>query len=201
MGFMSAMGLQGEFYDLVVEATTEVDGDANWAKVIEASDVANLKQQNAKEILKDVTKRVKSADEGTRRCTLVLLESLFKNGGRSIHQLVSAADDLLRQIATIAADAKQTNAASVTQARRLVLALHLFSHGRRDLRGLSKIASSAELEEYRKNCETDDWRQVTGPGTAGIKSDPRSYQEISPRASTEPHVVAPVEAHPEASAP
>ena len=187
---LKAIGVLGEFNELVVAATIPAeDGglDVNWEKVLEICDLMNLTIQNGRELLKTIRKRLTNTDKNICYLTLVVVETMIKNGGRSFHMLLSSTPDLLKEISIIAASSEDH--ISVEHARKLVLALSLFSHGRRELKGFTAMATHTELAEYRKTTITEDWRTVTGPGTAGIKSDPKSYQEISPRAPPETHVV------------
>eukprot|EP01059_Diplonema_ambulator_P025320 TRINITY_DN42365_c0_g1_i1.p1 TRINITY_DN42365_c0_g1~~TRINITY_DN42365_c0_g1_i1.p1 ORF type:complete len:384 (+),score=107.58 TRINITY_DN42365_c0_g1_i1:35-1153(+) len=185
--FLQVLGVQGEHHALVIQATTPTEeGEPDWMAVMTVCDLANLNTNNIKEILKDLRKRIADKDDKVAYLGLLLLESLFKNGGKMMHQLVAHNDELVKLIGRAASSGGEKASEC---GRKLVLAMHLFSHGRRDLKPLQNIATPEEMAEYKKMTVTEDWRQVTGPGSQGVRSDPRSYQEISPRAPENTHVI------------
>ena len=187
---------RGRYAELIAQATTvEGDGcDPDWTAIIELCDAANLSAENGKDVVCEVSKRMRDMEK--QQCMsdcgacLKLTEALFKNGGMSMHRHIAGDALLLTTIATLARASPHPQTARLAQALALSLR-HFASVHRRNgaLRPLAAVLSDEEAKLFSaafspQECAEQDWTGITGTGSCGIKNDERSYQEVSPRAAT-----------------
>jgi hypothetical protein len=132
----------GPFHEMVEQATSELLLSPDMDRNLTLCDQANLKVDNAKEILKALRRRTAHINPKVNYLSIVLLGMLVKNGAHHVHREVASNKDLLQDLLKLASrPALRDGAQEVkTEAIRLLLSFEVWFRGSPDLGSLARLA-------------------------------------------------------------
>eukprot|EP00760_Papus_ankaliazontas_P018585 PhM_4_TR17550/c0_g1_i1/m.35011 len=184
----------GPFHEMVEQATSELLLAPDLEKNVVLSDQANLKPDNAKDIIKSIRRRTMNPNPKVNYLAVVLLGMLVKNGLPHVHGEVAKNKDLLQDLVKLAVrPANRDGVLEVkTEAIKLILSFEVW------FRGTSLEGALGTMADGVRNAgEVPDTLQIDILPLSGPRPVQRSQHARQPAQTRGHHAqqhLAPVQA-------